>query len=788
MEANKTVRRTKEDFCDGWKFHRGEIACESAYASDYSYIQANTMFRYGIHSPDYMPYNWRNVRVPHDFVIDDIPDICKDNAQGFLVGENSWYRKTFVLTDEDRDKCISIHFEGIAVHSEIWLNGSCIARNFSAYNPIDVDVTDYVVFDEQNEQKKQENVLCVHIIIPERPEGWWYQGGGIYRRVWLVKTDKLCVDLWGVYVDPQKTSYDKWNTRINTTVKNDYEQERAATVVSKIMSAGGDIIGMGKSTVTVPPYSKANAFTSVDVVSPDIWDVEHPNMYTLVTEIYDGERLVDEVRIPFGYREFYFDAGKGFFLNGRHVKIKGVCAHQDYGLTGIVLPEAVAEYRLRLMKEMGVNAYRSAHNMSDEATMDACDRLGLLVMDETRYFESCREGLRMCEQMVKRDRNHPSVIAWSIGNEETERCTENGRRIAARMSAFVKLLDSTRPTTIACNGYFESTEILPNKMYDAIKPVDIVSFNYGLSFHDTLHTKLFPDKPFIVTESCALQTSRAYYFADDETKGLSSAYDHVWSRTVFNNRTRSETHDHIISRDYIAGSFVWAGIEHRGETQWPRLCSQSGLVDMYLLKKDAFYQTKSQYTTEPMVHIVPASWNFEGFEGEPIRVVVYTNCDEVELLLNGKSLGKKKTPENYENPEWSVPYEAGELMAKGYRKGEEFAIDTQVTSGAAVGLRIKVENQLKNTGDTLIFTCYCEDESGRYVPDASPFVSFSVEGGRILGTGSDVTDHVPPCCSDRKMRMGQIAVAVESQKKQVILYAEANGLKKAKLCVSRADI
>lgn len=767
------------NFNEGWLFHREDIREEIPVTKNETYWRTKTGSSTIVPADNFDTHNWVVITLPHDYVIEDIPDPKKDNAIGFLRGETSWYRKNFFLGEGDKNKRLVLYFEGIAIQCEIYLNGHLLARNYSAYNPIVVDITDAARFGSSR------NVLAVHCIIPEAPEGWWYQGGGIYRNVKLIKTDMVSVDTWGVYVNPEKAFDEKWNVPIETTVRNDSMEVCTAQVISKAVGRDGNVLFETSAEGNIDSFGTSVIKSVAVAQSPKIWDIDSPVTYTLITTILVDGTETDRYETRFGFREFRFDAEKGFFLNGKNRKIKGVCCHGDYGLTGIVLDKSVAYYRLKLLKEMGANGYRSAHNMADEATMDACDDLGLIVFAETRYFSSDDENVRMLRQLVTRDRNHPCVVCWSVGNEEPHSNTQVGKRMAARMKASVLELDKTRPVTLVCCGSDTSSGKDVSEMFPALEPLDIVSENYSLEFHDRLHYNRFPDKPFVITESCALQTSRAHYFPNDYTKGLFSAYDNIISKTDFNNSYRWETWNHIMERDYIAGCFIWAGIEHRGETLWPRLCSQSGLLDLYLQKKDAYFQTMSHYSEEPMVHIVPASWNFEGLEGTPIRVVLYSNCEEVELFLNGKSLGRKKAHINYEAAEWSVPYEKGTISAVAYNGNEICAKDSLTTSGNAAYLRIRCEMDAPKMDDTVVFTCYCEDENGNYVPDASPLVSFSAGGGRVVGTGSDICDHNPPKCSDRRMRMGLISVAVKADKgsDEISLFAEADGLKKAAVTV-----
>jgi beta-galactosidase len=508
-----------------------------------------------------------------------------------------------------------------------------------------------------------------------------------------------------------------------------------------------------------------------------LWDIDTPNLYTLRTTLYDGDTAIDKYDTKFGFREILFDKDKGFFINGRNEKIKGVCAHQDFGLMGLVLPSSIARHRIRLFKEMGVNGYRAAHNMASVEEMDACDSMGMLVYAETRYFSSSEERMEELRILLKRDRNRPSVICWSVGNEEVYLSnTEMGARIAERLHYEVRKYDKTRPTTAALSN---SPRGDAEHRHELIAPLDIMSYNYSIIRHAEFRAD-YPDKPFIVSECDALQTSRGHFYGDDATAGLFHTYDHVTSVNEF-NMLRSASFAYAMEDESVAGLFVWAGTEHRGEAKWPRLCSQSGLVDLYLQKKEAFYQTKSQYDSTPMVHINPSSWNFAGLDGMPIKVVVFTNCSEVELILNGVSLGVKQTPPHYENPEWMVDYTRGELVAIGYMDGKEVCRDRIATTGKPHALRLYEDTVDAGAGEVHMFTCVCLDENGNEVPDACPEVFFTTDNAKLLGTGSDVTDHVPPQNSRRRMRMGKISIAVKAPPKgnSFTLFAESESLEKA---------
>ena len=478
----------------------------------------------------------------------------------------------------------------------------------------------------------------------------------------------------------------------------------------------------------------------------------------------------------FGFRTFHFDADKGFFLNGRHVKLKGVCCHQDYGITGKAVPDNIYRYRIQLMKEMGANAYRTSHYPHAEATMDALDEEGMLVMDETRWFTSTDEGREQLEMLVKRDRNRPSVILWSVGNEEPLHLTERGKRITESLKAEVKKYDSSRPVTTAVS---HDAHLAP-----AVGAVDVIGVNYQLEHYDEIHKK-FPDVPFLSSECCATGSTRGWYMEDCPTRGYINAFDHD-SNAWF--RGRENTWNFLMEREWVAGCFQWAGIEHRGETLWPRLCSQSGAVDLFLQKKDAFYQNQSHWLDTPMIHLLP-HWNHAGREGELIDVWAYTNCEEAELYLDGESLGICKIAP-FSHAEWKVPYKSGKLTVVGRNGGRDIAFDSTETSGKAAALRLRLENVIPaaNSRDIAVVTCYCVDAEERYVPDAEGYViSFNANKfGEIVGTGSDVSDHTPVTSPDRRMRAGlcSAAVRVGTEEGDLRIYASAPGLDGASLTIT----
>ena len=504
-----------------------------------------------------------------------------------------------------------------------------------------------------------------------------------------------------------------------------------------------------------------------------LWDTKTPHLYTVKTILSVNGKEIDEYTTRTGFRTFRFIKDKGLFLNGEPIKIKGVCAHQDFGLTGKAVSDNIYRYRIEMIKEMGANGYRTSHYPHAEATMDALDELGFIVMDETRWFDSTDEGIEQLEMLVKRDRNRPSVLFWSVGNEEPHHGTEEGRRICKSMMAHVRKLDDTRYVMTAVDAPEGST------VYDEL---DAIGINYSLDKYEYVHKK-YPDKPIFASECCATGSTRGWYDEDFPQKSYFSAYDKDTNSWFLG---REKTWQFISEREWIIGEYQWIAFEHRGETVWPRLCSQSGAIDLYLQKKDAFYQNQSHWIEDrPLVHLLP-HWNFTGREGEAIKVFAYTNCEELELFLNGKSQGIQQI-KKYGHGEWYVPYEAGELRVEAKNGGKVVCRDIRTTTGKAVKLNMVLENTIKhaNGEDVALISCYCTDADGREVPDAQPFVEFhSNSFGTIIGTGSDICDHVPPHITNRKMRAGRISVAVKVAETRRVNFVRTNNT----ACISLSSI
>lgn len=751
-----------------WKFHKGDINVPRPVDKGAVYIQSKNERKhigpasyYYFDRPDCyyaerQMHNegWEYVNVPHDYVVNQDIDKSQNTAHGFLKYDNAWYRKDFTLSEEYIDKRILLQFDGIATHSEIYLNGSLMKRNFSAYNSFEIDITNNVYFD-------RDNVIAVYVNTDEY-EGWWYQGGGIYRNVRLVITDTVAIDRYGVYAPYKKIGDKDWQIDFETTLINDSYENADIEIVSDVIDADGKTVATALYKDEIDYRTKKTFYYSTVVNNPLLWDDINPNLYTVKTTLLNNGVAFDENIIRIGFRTIEASVDEGLLINGRKTFINGVNGHGDFFATGIVLPANIARYKVELLKEMGANGYRTSHYQQSADTMDALDELGFFVINETRWFETTDESFSYLDELVRRDRNRPSVIFWSTGNEERTHHTEQGRRVHKAMADYIRKLDNTRfITTCEDKKPAEST---------VFGDCDVIAINYNLDVYDTVHNQ-YPDKVVVAGECCATGTVRDWHLPSNDN-------GRIKDKDVITNswyQAREITWKHFMKRPYVIGAYQWIGIDHRGEATWPRISSISGALDMFLQKKGAFYQNKSYWTNEPLVHIVQ-HWNFKGLEGKKLPVVVYTNCDELELFLNGKSLGRKSI-EKYGLGEWEVVYESGVLTAKGYINGELVCEDVRQTTGRAVSLRLRLENKYKANGeDIAIFTCECLDENGLVVPDADEYVYFSTTmDATIVGTGSDCCDHNNVTLSERKMYGGKITVAVKPNfnAKEFELYAHS---------------
>ena len=730
--------------------------------------------------PDYNDKSWRALDLPHDFVVEGTFDQKADGSHGFLPAGVGWYRKSFTLPVTDRGKRIFLDFDGIYRDSDIWINGKHAASHPSGYTSFRVDATPFV-------RPGAKNSLVVRADA-RHFEGWWYEGGGIYRHVWLVKTDPVHVAHWGTYVTstagPDPANPATADINIQTDVSNDSGSAAECEIRSQIVDPRGRKVAEIASGEKIGPGMRAAAHQRVRIASPLLWSVETPRLYRLVTTVMRGGRsgqVVDRYVTPFGIRTVRFDAAKGFFLNGRPVKLKGTCNHQDFAGVGVALPDRLQEYKVQRLREMGSNAFRMSHNPPAPELLEACDRLGMLVMDENRhlgdtYTDHTPSGtpysdLGDLKDLLLRDRNHPSIVMWSMCNEEGLQGTAEGARIFQAMKDVTRRLDPTRPVTCAMNGGWGQGISLVE---------DLQGCNYNPGGYDAFHQR-FPTLPAYGSETASTVSTRGVY-ANDKEKGYVSAYDvnaPPWAQIA------EVAWPAIADREWMAGSYAWTGFDYRGEPTpyyWPCVNSHFGIMDTCGFAKDNYYYYQANWTDRPVVHLLP-HWNWPGREGQPFAVWCYSNCDSVELFLNGRSLGRK-TVDREKHVEWDVPYTPGKIEARGYGKREAVtAVETTGAPAAIVAAPWIGRSLVADGEDSAAIAVSVQDDRLRDVPTADNLIRFRVEGpGRIIGVGNgDPSSHERDKASQRHAFNGKCMVIVQStgQPGTIRLIAESAGLKPA---------
>lgn len=697
----------------GWSFHKGDIVDDITHGYLYTYMQTKAERGRGPASIDFDDHKWEKVDIPHDYVVRGIPDPKENQVHGSLKRENAWYRKFFRLNAEDREKRITLIFEGICSVCKIWVNGCLMKYSDSAYTEIVIDITDIARFEDDL------NVVAVYIDNREY-EAWWYEGAGIYRHVYLDKTSCISVDMDGVYVNPQKEAGDSWKTDIEITVRNDSGQDAEVTVRTEVEDDKGVKLGETETSVQVKSMDRNIICQEVWIRNPPLWSVEAPKLCRSITKIYYAGQLLDDYETKFGFRTIRFDPEKGFFLNEEPIKIKGMCIHEDHGGLGTALPDRVKEYRVKRLKEMGCNGYRFSHNPHSRETLDACDRLGMLVMDENRWFESSEDGKRRVEAMVRRDRNHPSVVIWSMGNEESLQAKERGKRIMRSLKACVKKLDQTRPVLMAMH-----TGLLED---GAAAVSDMIGMNYNIDLCEKIH-QLYPDKPIIFSE-CS-NTS------EEDVLGNRQAGIDTWKI--------------VDEHPYISGLFAWTGMDYRGEHAYPGLFAPCGAMDQNGYPNNCYYLYQAYWKTEPMVYIQP-HWNQPGASGEKVTVRVFTTGDYVKLYLNEELLEEQEV-DPYEMVNFEVEYRPGVLKAIAEKNGKFEAEYERRTTKRPVRLRLRCETGEVECreSDAAILTVDSLDEDGLVVPDASDRFCIEVkQGGKLLVAGNgdvfDQSDRTKPEC------------------------------------------
>lgn len=795
-----------------------QVRERSSWNDDWKFALSDSVQDYS--SPDSDDSTWRILSLPHDWSIEG--DFSLDNPStpggGALPGGIGWYRKTFTLPETDRGKVVYVDFDGVYRNSEVWINGHSLGFRPNGYVSFRYDLTPYLRYGSQP------NVIVVKADNSEQPNSRWYSGSGIYRNVWLVKVNPVHVDNWGTFVHDMKISPEEATFSLEARIRNSSEADREAEVSTSIYDTR---------------MREASVDHQFSISNPKLWSPDSPSLYTAVTEVKVAGKVVDRYETVFGLRTFRWDSATGFYLNDKPLKIKGVCLHHDLGCLGAAVNTRAIERQLQIMKEMGVNAIRTSHNAPAPELLDLCDRMGLLVQDESfdmwerrkspydyaRYFAEWHE--RDLTDEILRDRNHASVFMWSIGNEVLEQWshadateldlqaanlilnaghaidpallkdTTLSRQslITRHLAAIVKRLDTSRVVTAGCN------EVNPANHLFRSDALDVLGFNYHEQYLEPF-LRNFPGRKLIVSESTSALMTRGYYeMPSDHIYIRPESWDkpfeapeHVCSSYDNCHVPWGSTHEktwHLVKTlPHVSGLFVWTGFDYLGEPTpywWPSRSSFFGIVDLAGFPKDVYYMYKSEWTDEPVLHIFP-HWNWK--EGERVDIwAYYNNADEVELYLNGKSLGVRQKTDSTYHVSWRVPFTPGTLRAVSRLGGKEVLVKEIHTAGEPARLVLTPDRSvIQADGSDLSFvTVDVCDIDGNRVPDATPLIRFSVEGpGEIAGTDNgDPNDPNSLRKPKRQAYYGKALVVIRNKGGQgdIHLKAIAEGLPEATVTI-----
>jgi beta-galactosidase len=771
----KTVAQAKQprerlllDF--GWRFHFGHANDATKDFGFGSGRAGGFQKTGGFLSPSNLAYDdtsWKDINLPHDWAI-SLPltnDPALASKGSYPLGREypetsvGWYRRVFDVPASDAGRRLSIEFDGVYRETMVVFNGYYIGRHSGGYDPFSFDVTDFAL-------PGVPNVLLVRVDAT-LSDGWFYEGAGIYRHVWMVKTNPVHVKKWGTLA-AAKIQPGQATISIRTEIENQSKSAAEVRVISTIFDPAGKEIGKTTSTASSVPVVGERAYEqSMVVQQPALWSLEQRNLYKLVTEVESGGAITDRYETRFGIRDLTFDPNRGFLLNGKSVKVKGTCNHQDHAGLGVALPDAVQYFRVRKLQEMGCNAMRTSHNPPTPDLLNACDELGMLVLDETRMLSSNPEGIAQFENVVRRDRNHPSVFIWSMGNEESISITETGNKILTSMKQAALKHDTSRPISIApppAGDYMGKGGLVV---------CDVMGYNYADPEAEAWH-KNNPGIAILGTENVSAVGTRGAYVTDP-AKGTVGSYDPY---TTTGRASAEGWWRFVSARPYIAGGFVWTGFDYRGEPspyQWPNISSQYGVIDTCGFPKDTFYYYQSWWTDMPVLHLFP-HWDWAGLDGKEIAVWVHSNLDRVELFHNGQSLGAKDVQKD-QHLAWNVKYAPGEIEARGYKDGKLAMTAKRETTGPAAKLVLRSDRQeISADGeDVSIFSIEVQDAQGRVLPNTENTCTFKVTGpGRVVGTGNgDPTNHEPDPGSTRKAFAGRCMAIVQSNKTAGSITVEA---------------
>jgi beta-galactosidase len=790
--------RTRDTFDFDWRFTRGDPS--------------------GAEAPDFGDASWAAVDLPHDWSIEG-PYSETEPASGpggYLPTGVGWYRRRFAVPASDRGRIVTLEFDGVYQNSEVWINGHSLGVRPYGFVPFAYEITPWLRFGE-------ENVVAVRVDNSRQTNCRWYSGSGIYRHTWLLKTAPLRMAYWGTFVSAPEVSADRATVRAETTVTNGLDRAASCTLTTTLLDSEGNRVATQETPHSIAAGASFRFTQDLTVTNPKLWSVEQPCLYTVRSSLRHDDRVVDVCATPAGIRSAVFDVDRGFLLNGEHVKLRGVCVHPEGGCVGAAVPERVWERRLAELRAMGCNAIRTSHNPFAAEFLDLCDRMGFLVMNEAfdewraakgqirngyhLHFDEWHE--RDLKNFIHRDRNHPSVVLWCAGNEVPDQSAPDGADTLRRLLAIFHAEDPTRPVTVACDQI--ASEPLTNRVRpEFLAELDIVGYNYvdrwrsRADHYYSIDRAAFPKRRFIGTESVAIGGIRGEYRDLVAQKGDGAV---PWFFHPSNLRIDAEQLWQFIDlHDYVSGDFLWTGIDYLGESRWPMKGAPSGALDTCGFRKDSFYFYQSQWTAQPMVHLLP-HWNWQGSEGTVIPVVCYTNCDTVELFLNGRSLGVK----GYEFPRlgmegrygnypprarvvrttadlhlsWDVPYEPGTLRAVGTKGSKVAAVEEISTTGEAAVLLLAADRSrlAADRRDVAHLTAAVQDAQGRIVAAADNDIAFSMEGpGRLIGVDNgDPFSHASYRASNRRAFHGLCLAIVQStaQAGQVRITASSPGLQPA---------
>jgi beta-galactosidase len=716
-----------------WKFHLGDDWPDALHLENSGTGSGPAAERF---SDSY----WRVVNLPHDWAVELPFDSAADGSHGFkTLGQKfptnsvAWYRRAFELPKEDEGKRIWLTFDGVFRDATVWINGWCVRHHEGGYYPFREDITDVVQFSGKN-------TIAVRVDAT-KVEGWFYEGAGIYRHVWLDKTAAVAIAPDGISVCPKfvhNVPGQAAEIQVEASVLNTLTNAATAVVDCEIISPEGKALKRFAESGKLPRKSQGTIKLESRLSSPVLWSPESPILYKLVTTVSVAGEIVDQKETLFGIRTVGFDPTNGFLLNGKHYELYGTCNHQDHAGVGAAIPDALQEFRVEKLKEFGCNAIRTSHNPPTPELLDVCDRLGMLVLDESRLMGGDSENMKKWDDQIRRDRNHPSVAIWCIANEQfMVQDTPQAANVARAMQDYAKHLDPLRPVTYAAPE---------DNVFRGINSVIEVrgwNYHYGPQM-DKYHAE-HPNQPNVGTEQASVVSTRGIY-ENDNKRGYVTAYDVLrsgWSTTA------EGWWSFFADRPWLSGAFVWTGFDYRGEPTpywWPCISSHFGILDTCGFPKDISYYYQSWWMTNTVLHLLP-HWNWPEKKGQEIHVDAYSNCKQVELFLNGASLGKQAMKPNSKSS-WQVKYAPGTLSAKGFDDAGKVIAETKVeTTGEATQIQLTPDRGTINADgeDVAVFSVAALDAQGRLVPVAQNRISFSIQGGgKIIGVGNgDPSCHEP---------------------------------------------